>query len=73
MSQRDKAEKRVADPLGHAGDWNRSGKAPHRPGGYGDSVNTEQRKAHKAAEKKVKRARRRLDKSIIEEERHGDV
>lgn len=72
MSQRDKAERKTADRLGHAGDWNRSGKAPHRPGGHGDSVNTEQRKAHEAAAKEARRAQRRLDKAIIEEERDGE-
>jgi hypothetical protein len=68
LSQRDRAERKVHDKHGHASDWNPPGKAPHRPGGHSDGVNTEQRKAHKAAVKRAKRARRRLDKQIIEEE-----
>ena len=65
MTQRDKAERKVADKHGSAGDWASGGWGP---GGHSDGVNTEHRKAHKAAAKEAKRARRRLDKAIVEEE-----
>jgi hypothetical protein len=65
MTQRDRAEKKVHDKHGSAGDFASGGWGP---GGHSDGVNTEHRKAHKAAAKKAKRARRRLDKTIIEEE-----
>ena len=64
MTQRDRAEKKVHDKHGSAGDWASGGWGP---GGHSDGVNTEHRKAHKAAAKKAKRARRRLDKAIIDE------
>lgn len=59
MTQRDKAEKKTADR--HGGDWGCS-KWHH-----GDGTVKAQRKAHQAEAKKAKRARRRLDKAIIEE------
>ncbi len=65
MSQRDRAEKKVRDKHGSASSHTSPGKAPHRPGGHSDGVNTEQRKANQRKAKKAKRARRRLDHEII--------
>ena len=61
MSQRDRAETKVAHKHGSAGEWASKGR-------HGDGVNEEHRKAHRAAAKKAKRARRRLDRAIAEEE-----
>ena len=49
MSQRDRAERKVHDKHGSAGDFAAGGWGP---GGHSDGVNTEHRKAHKAAAKK---------------------
>jgi len=62
--QRNKAETNVAERHGSAGDFAAGGWGP---GGHSDGVNTEHRKAHKAAAKEAKRARRRLDKAVVEE------
>lgn len=65
MSQRDKAETKVYNKHGSAGGFASGGWGP---GGHSDGVNTEHRKAHNAAAKEAKRARRRLDKAIVEDE-----
>jgi hypothetical protein len=61
MAQRDKAEKKTRHR--HGGDWGSS------RGHHGDGTVEAQRKAHQAEAKKAKRARRRLDRAIVEEER----
>ena len=65
MSQRDRAEKKVHDKHGSAGSFHSGGWGP---GGHSDGVNTEHRKAHDAAAKRAKRARRRLDKEVVKED-----
>lgn len=60
MSQRYKAEKKVKHA--HGGHWG------DPRGRHGDGAVEAQLKAHRAEAKKSKRARRRLDKAIIEEE-----
>tara|TARA_R100001132_G_C3273357_1_gene95429 strand:- start:183 stop:389 length:207 start_codon:yes stop_codon:yes gene_type:complete len=60
MSQRYKAESKVKHK--HGGHWGDS------RGHHGDGANKAQLKAHRAAAKEAKRARRRMDKEIVLEE-----
>lgn len=64
MSQRDRAEKKVTEKHGRASEWSHDDC-------HGDGLCTKHSKAHRAASKEAKRARRRLDKHIIEEESNG--
>lgn len=61
MTQRDRAEQKANNYQGSAGSW-------AHDDCYGDGLCTKHCKAHNAAAKESKRARRRLDKAVIEEE-----
>lgn len=61
-NQRNKAEKRVQDKHGSPSEWSSGGC-------HGDGIDLKHRKAGKAAAKEAKRARRRLDRAVVEEER----